>query len=390
MRSLLIGIFFCVLSVSANCQVKSSPVPYFTFGKGLGIAPPDSSFSINFRFRVQNRAAIRTASETDFSIEEVEARVRRLRLRFDGFVYSKRLTYLIQLSFSRGDMDYEAMQFPNVVRDAYVQYAVTNSFSIGLGQTKLPGNRQRVVSSGDQQFVDRSLINATFNIDRDFGLQATYKKSLYTVRGAISSGEGRNITTSDKGLSYTGRLEVYPFGQFTNGGDYFEADLAREKSPKLAIGAVYNHNDNASRTGGQLGSSLYEDKDIITRMIDFVFKYNGLSVSGEYINRHTINPITTNETGDQRYVYVGEGQNYQAGYLFKNNVEVVGRYSYLRPEDDILVKEKIKEQYVVGLNKYIKGHRVKLQSDFTLEKAYRPATVADYAWIMRLQIEVGI
>jgi hypothetical protein len=40
----------------------------------------------------------------------------------------------------------------------------------GFGQTKLPGNNQRVVSSGSLEFTDRTINNSRFNIDRDFGL----------------------------------------------------------------------------------------------------------------------------------------------------------------------------------------------------------------------------
>ena len=149
-----------------------------------------------------------TESGTNLDIATVEARVRRLRLRFDGFIYTPRLTYLIQLAFTRADMDYDDTGFPNIIRDAMIIYAVTDHFSVGVGQTKLPGNRQRVNSSGDLQFADRSIVNSTFNIDRDFGVQLYYNNNLqglhYVLRGAISSGEGRNIVSSDRGLAYTG------------------------------------------------------------------------------------------------------------------------------------------------------------------------------------------
>ena len=201
-----------------------------------------------------------TESGTNLDIAQVEARVRRLRLRFDGFIYTPRLTYLIQLAFTRSDMDFDDTGVPNIIRDAMIIYAITNNFSIGVGQTKLPGNRQRVNSSGDLQFADRSIVNATFNIDRDFGLQLYYNNNIqwlhYVLRGAISSGDGRNITSSDRGLAYTGRIELLPFGRFTNGGDYFEGDLAREPSPKVSIGLTYSSNQNAIRTGGQLGRYL--------------------------------------------------------------------------------------------------------------------------------------
>src|ERR1700741_2916573 len=109
MRRLILGAVALVASLYSEAQVAPSPSPYYTFSKGLGIVAPDSSFLLNIRFRIQNRAAFTTQDGDDFSISQVEARVRRLRLRFDGFIYNPKLTYLIQLSFSRGDMDYESL-----------------------------------------------------------------------------------------------------------------------------------------------------------------------------------------------------------------------------------------------------------------------------------------
>jgi phosphate-selective porin OprO and OprP len=379
---------FALLITMTSLVHGQTTLPYFTYGKGLGITAPDSTFSLNIRFRMQNRAAVETTSDTDLSIAEVEARVRRLRLRFDGFVYSPKLTYVIQLSFSRGDMDYESLNFPNVVRDAYLQYAITKQLSIGFGQTKLPGNRQRINSSGDLQLVDRSIVNSTFNIDRDFGVQFGYKTKFFVARGAVSSGEGRNITTSDNGLAYSGRVEFLPFGAFTNGGDYFEGDLAREKKPKVSIGFASSLNEKATRAGGQLGSYLYAATDIKTDIVDFLFKYKGWSFASEYINRSSPAPVTTDIDGKVKYVFVGNGQNYQGGYVFKNNFELVGRYSVVSPDKAIEGLDKKKEHFTFGVNKYLKGHRVKVQNDLTLEQVY--GSTLQKSWIYRFQIELGI
>ena len=73
---------------SASGQNEISPTPYFSYGKGLGITSPDSLFMLNIRFRMQNRLAFVTESGTNLDIAQVEARVRRLRLRFDGFIYT--------------------------------------------------------------------------------------------------------------------------------------------------------------------------------------------------------------------------------------------------------------------------------------------------------------
>jgi phosphate-selective porin OprO and OprP len=390
MRTFKTIIFLILLAATAQAQVKPGPLPYFTFGKGLGFTAPDSAFSLAIRFRIQNRVAFKTVSDTDFGISEVEARVRRLRLRFDGFVYNPRLVYVLQLSFTRSDMDFETTQFPNIIRDAYLQYSLSKKVTIGVGQTKLPGNRQRVISSGDQQFADRSIANGAFTLDRDFGIQLSVKQPVYTFKAAISSGEGRNISTSDNGLAYTGRVEFLPLGAFTNGGDYFEGDLAREQKPKLSIGLVYNLNEKAVRTGGQLGLPLFEARNIETQIVDALLKYKGLAISGEYFNRFAKDPITTNEAGEERHVYAGTGQNYQVSYNFKSNVELATRYTVISPNQAIAQKEKLKENYTLGVNKYLKGHRVKLQGDITLERASRFGTEATQNWAVRFQIEAGI
>lgn len=389
-------LFYLIPLLSSQAQQSTYPLPYFTYGKGLGIISPDSLFLLNIRFRIQNRAAFKTESTEDFTIDQVEARVRRLRLRFDGFVYTPRLNYVIQLAFTRSDMDFDDTGIPNIVRDAMVIYNVNPHFAIGLGQTKLPGNRQRVNSSGDLQLVDRSIVNARFNIDRDFGFQLYYNNKMgfmnYVLRGAISTGEGRNINASDRGLAYTGRVELLPLGLFTNNGDYFEGDLAREPKPKVSLGVSYSDNENTTRTGGQLGRFLYEPRDIETAMFDFLFKHNGWAFSAELLKRSSRNPITTDSLGQIRYVYAGHGQNFQGSYLFRNNFEIIGRFSEVHPNSEIQLVEPRTRQYTIGLTKYLRGHRVKLQSDFTLEQndwLQGPLPSADnFQW--RFQIEVGI
>ena len=51
----------------------------------------DSLFLLNFRFRMQNRAGINTLSGDELTVSDFEMRVRRLRLRFDGYVGNPKL-----------------------------------------------------------------------------------------------------------------------------------------------------------------------------------------------------------------------------------------------------------------------------------------------------------
>lgn len=396
-------IFACLLVVLflSNVFAQDEKKPSVTFKNGVGIVHPDSLFSLNFRFRLQARAAFTTFSGEDFEVETVEARIRRMRLRFEGFMLSPRFTYYIQLSFSRGDMDWNDIESsiyntsPNIVRDVILNYKLTPKFTLGFGQTKLPGNRQRVVSSGELEFPDRALTNATYTIDRDFGVFGTYNGKIsnmvYLLKGAVSTGEGRNSIISSDGLAYTGRVEFLPFGAFTNKGDYFEGDLEREQSPKLSVAGGYSYNENAKRTRGTTGLDLYESRDLESVLIDMLFKYNGWAFATEYLTRNTDNPITANDDGLIRTAIVGRGNLFQTSYIFKNNFEIAGRYSLSVPNDKVSAYQLQYKEIAVGATKYLRRHRVKMQFDLTYGVTKNKAidAVTDY-WRPRFQIELGI
>ncbi len=95
-----------------------------------------------------------------------------------------------------------------------IKWNFYGNFELWAGQTKLPGNVERVVSSGDLQLIDRSLPNSRFNIDRDMGIQLRH----HFQAGSFSLGkicaipkERGNITEGNEGgLQYTGRIEVHP------------------------------------------------------------------------------------------------------------------------------------------------------------------------------------
>jgi hypothetical protein len=59
------------------------------------------------------------------------------------------ILYAIQLSFAPGDVgEFREGENINIIRDAVVFYRPNKHWNISFGQTKLPGNRQRVNSSG--------------------------------------------------------------------------------------------------------------------------------------------------------------------------------------------------------------------------------------------------
>ncbi len=364
--------------------------------EGIKFKSPDSLFYINFRFRMQNRAGFYTNSAEDLGIDEWDFRVRRLRIRGDGYVLGEKLGYSFQLSFARGDQDADNTGVANIVRDAVVFYNFSDRFYIALGQNKLPGNRQRVNSSGQLQFAERSIVNGALTIDRDFGFKAYYNNkignAIYHIKGAVSTGEGRSVNTTDKGLAYTGRVELLPFGEFKNGGDYSEGDLEREEKPKLSLAGGYSFNKGTVKTGGQLGTELFAPVDMGTLILDAIFKYNGWAASVEHLSRTVDNPFTYNSDGDLSYAFEGSGTNYQLSYLFRNNYETAFRYSNLDPANSMQGLEVREEVLELGLSKYLRAHRVKAQLNLNYNvqnNRYNFANPANKFGLI-FQIELGI
>lgn len=344
------------------------------FGKGVQIVAADSSFSMKFSTRIQTLfvAEVGLTDSVDWDDIGTSTQIRRARLKFDGFAYTEKLQYKIELGLSNSDIGNPVPQgsnASNIMLDGIIDWNFHGNFSLIVGQTKLPGNRERVISSQALQFVDRSLLNSQFNIDRDLGvhLKHHFKMGSFVVKEviAITQGEGRNITKGNEGgYDYTARLELLPFGEFTGKGDYVSGDISRETMPKLALGVTFDNNDRASKQKGQLGNIMSEKRTLQTIFADLMFKYQGFSLMAEYCNKQSVRtPVVTYDSdgNPDKSFYTGAGYNFQMGYLFKNKWEVAGRYTFIEPEK--ITGHVNETQYTLGLSKYVVGHNLKFQSD---------------------------
>ncbi|MGI9547175.1 MAG: porin [Flavobacteriaceae bacterium] len=356
------------------------------FGKGvLNLMGQDSTWSMKFGMRMQFLGTIRWDREDGGGLINPSSAmlIRRARLKFDGFAFTPKLKYKIELGLSNRDIAGQSeftRNAPRYILDAVAKWNFYENFVLWAGQTKLPGNIERVISSGNLQLVDRSIVNALFNIDRDIGLQLRHHTQLtdkFLTREifSFSQGEGRNVVTGNLGgHQYVVRLEMLPFGKFTKKGDYIGADLYREQVPKLLIAASWEINDNAVRTRSNLGNFMFNDvglyeTTIRTYFVDTMFKYRGFSFMGEYINRDAQDPIAKNSDGTEtgEIVQVGDGFNLQGGYLFPKNWEIAGRYSNTDLVENITGVNQV-TQYTLGLSKYIVGHKLKVQTDMSYFK----------------------
>ena len=400
--NLRIGAALALLLFSAPIFSQEDNAP--PFGKGLfNLKGQDDSWEMKIGFRMQFLASnswLQEDNDNGFLLEPQSSfMIRRSRLKFDGFAFSPKLEYKVEFGLSNSDMSGTSAytsNTPRFIMDAVVKWNFYENFVLWVGQTKLPGNVERVISSANLQLVDRSLLNALFNIDRDMGFQLRHHLNLtdsFVVREifALSQGEGRNVTTGNLGgHQYTGRLELLPFGEFTKGGDYFGSDLEREPAPKLMLGASYDYNDDAVRNRSNMGTYMitdtgFHETPIKTVFVDAMFKYKGYSFMAEYASRTSDDPIAVNSDGTPTGVVVQEGNalNLQTGYLFKKNWEVAGRFSHVELDEN-LTGTGPQSQYTLGLSKYLVGHKLKVQTDLSYLDLDNDTGVV----LWRLQMEV--
>ena len=387
------ALFICM---SLSSQETNAP----KFGKGLfNLIGKDSSFSMNISARMQMLGTSNWDVNNGLSNPSSSLLVRRARLKFSGFAYSPKLTYKLELGLSNRDIG-KASSFtneaPKYILDAVVKWNFSGNFVLWFGQTKLPGNRERVISSGDLQQVDRSLLNSRFNIDRDMGFQLRHHFNLtdkFIVKEmfSMSQGEGRNITTGNLGgHQYTTRVELLPFGKFASKGDYRGSDLKFEPAPKLALGFTYDFNNDAVKNRSNQGSYMTTDTgfystNISTVFVDAMYKHKGFSVMAEYAYRDAEDAFAKNSdgtlTGDE--VQVGNALNLQTGYLLSETLEISGRYTNIDWDQNITGKGN-ETQYTLGLSKYIVGHKLKVQTDVS----YLDLATSTNQFMYRLQVDI--
>ncbi len=373
------------------------------FGSGLRIMAQDSSFSmkIGFRFQTLFTSEYSVANDNLNTLEDRQSRVfiRRSRLKFDGYAFTPKLKYKAELALSNrdngGGNSSTFSNAANIILDAFVEWNFFQNFSLWAGQGKMPGNRERVISSGNLQFVDRSRLNSRYTLDRDVGIMLKHHHTIgdnFIIREkiALTSGEGKNITAANVGGSaVTMQIEALPFGKFESKGDYIGSAIKRETSPKLAIAVAYDINQNAGRERGRKGSFIvnpdgdFLGHDLTNLHADLMFKYQGISIMAEYSKTEAEGgPVVINELGTVLGTYyTGTGLNLAMGYMFPSNWEIAGRWTNIQPDAEVANNET---QYTFGINKYVVGHKLKVQSDVT----YRAIENGEDDLFYRLQMDI--
>ena len=353
----------------------------------------------------------------------------RVRLLFSGHVWNKDLTYLIQIALTAEDAPVLGTQQPvGHLTDGYVNWRADNALQIMAGQFKLPFGRQELTSPGKLQFVDRSLANETFNLDRAVGLavhgylfEEVREQFLYYAVAVSNGAQTRWDNDFQQALddmpAFTARGVFNILGDV--GSD--ESDLAVLQNPALAVGMSYHwesvHLRQNRHTRHTVGVPGFGNSSVLaagTRFhqigSDIRFKWMGLSVNTEYWCRVIDNasrPMDEDEFEDE-FVEKGHPVNYatavdratrhyqgghlQVGYYLGDDlpIEPVFRLGGVWDNNGENVWE-----IAGGVNYYLKGHNLKISADVTrIADSTASSPTAGFglnedAWMIRGQLQVA-
>lgn len=380
-----------VLCIGSVAMAQSSP-------QAGVVLRNDSALKLVFRFRMQNRCIWLQTMQQGSPTDALDFVVRRFRLKLEGYALTPRLEYKLQLGLSEHDMaigDGVSPQSP--VLDALVYYNLAPHTRIGMGQGKLPGGRQAIISSGELELPERPLANSAFNIDRDRGVFVQQRFPLgnhpMLVQGAVSQGEGRGPAAKNAGLCYTGRVEWYPWGEFHANGAYTEGDLYREPKPRLAVAVAYSSDHDATRTQAQLGSLFPAGRSmtINTFFADAIIKYSGWAWQADFSRRLAEGTPSIEDPTTHLQVTAGQGWGLtnQASRMV-GRAQVIIRHSMIRMDGTTDHSEQ--DEAMMGCSYYLNGHRVKLQS--ALLYHWTEGNIAPNhsgnAYGAMVQVEIGI
>ena len=324
----------------------------------------------NFYLELSNRVQVRYTHELPDDAVKLPGtenagdargsfRIRRAKLKFEGWFYHPWLTYEVQTNWP----GISSSNLGQYLEDANLNWDVTKGskkLMVKLGQFKVPFGLQELTSSGSQQFVDRSLVSNTFFRGRDTGLSlwGVLGNNKLEYRAGLFNGNGitRSANDNDK-FQYNARVTFQPNGAVPlgtySGAHQSESDFETRAlgRPIFTVSAAVEQNDLAfvaSDLKTNIKSTLYE--------IDTMFKYRGLSATGMYA-------WGSREPQELNQKFDTSGWFAQAGYFLKpEKWEVALRYGVNDPSD-LVGPDKITELRG-ALNYFYARHALKVQADF--------------------------
>ncbi|MDP3086790.1 MAG: porin [Methylotenera sp.] len=362
---------------------KSNTSANVSYGKnGFEFKTDNDKFSLAIQNRVQARYAEPFDSDprtlSDLDRDEKSFMIRRARTKLNGHAYAPWLKYYLQYDWSQP-----------ILRDLNLTIDKYKWAQVRVGRGKVTYNNERVASSGSQQFVNRSIVNDVFTVDRQQGIEVkgnlftgswydfTYYAGVFTGMGI---GERNN---DDSNMMYSGRLQWNALGGEMK---FSQSDIEFHDKPALNISIAANSNRSkctAFETDSRscrsltdliaLNTNRYRDpskalKDggpksgqyEINQMMEEVhFKWNGFSFLHELHAKKIKDTLNNDEETDLLggFVQAGYFPHSQINFI-PRNLEFAGRYAFVDMDTDRNNDKQTELSAVI--NYFMEGHFNKL------------------------------
>jgi len=389
------------ISNQVAARVKDEfPVKASHGSKGFRFETRDGNWQTNLQWRAQLRYTNPTsgdprqigAFEND---PESTFEARRLRMKIGGHGFRPWIGYYFEVDLEPSrDVDDSSSSSSARVIDWRITLDKWDWAALRVGQWKIDHNRERVDSSGRQQFVERSIVNRIFTIDRQVGAQLRghlFKNTAADMRywAGVFTGEGRSVRNDDDSMMWAGRLQWNFLGRDLK---WKQTDVEYTKLPtgSLAFSAATNKGRctrwSSSGCGNLDGftrpANAIEGQFKVEQMMqEFAFKWHGLSIQQEF-HWKTVEDRVAGTKSDFIGAYA------QTGYFFHHLIpaipeplELAFRYAFVEePNEDNRSQENRRKEFTLGANWFFAGHNNKLTADFshlTLKDEFNNRKVKD-------------
>jgi phosphate-selective porin len=355
-----------VSAIAAEAGPDSSDSKFSYGKKGLQYDDGSGNNFLWFGVRLQTRwtdswvtqdelPGAPTSSDSEFALN-------RGRLKLGGHLFSPAFTV-----YSEHDI------VDNRLLDLRATYKFADWLSIRVGQWKSEFNRERIDSSGKQQFVERSVVTPWFTIDRQQAIMASGRVGKGT-RGDTSywfgrlSGAGRGGDLSDAEGLWLARTQWNFNGRVLG---FSQSAIGRPNDPagSVAIAAVSGKSGFtafSSAGGGQLPGFVDGESDryrLQQFMFETAYQHGGFSWQQELHWKH----IDDGVTGETRRLIGGYAQ---AGMFFSEIFESFPEplefaIRFARVDPNRAMSGDSETEYTLASNWFFNGHRNKLTLDLS-------------------------
>lgn len=364
-------------------------------GRGVRFHTDDGRFGLELHLRGQVRYELAYNLPAATALHAVQ--LRRARIKFSGNAFGKDNRFTVQLAVSPQDEGLRdgVVTLPPL-RDWYFDFTHLRDLSLRLGQYKVAFNRERVTSSSNLAFVQRSGVNEEFNLDRDMGLdlrsEDLFGLGLLRYRLGVTMGEGHSrFELSDLGVMPLLRLEIYPFGFFD---DEHMNDFDRRPLPALAIGLAYAFLQRGKYLRGTRGER-YPDLGFADHhygCAEILLKWGGWSLFGAWLFRQGEYTAGSLRDGQGQPILVlprtGHGFVGHLAFLIPRlPLEFGLRYGGIWPFEAARSSLQESHEFTGVLSYYFFRHSLKLQAEY----AYlAPAALSQGEHQFRLQVQSAL